>query len=248
MKDSWQSVVAQLDILRTTFHFVEEPGLWAQAVHSTVVLDWSEENVTNGAITSGQITSWISSVSFLQNDQFTKPPIRFRLFVDELGESTLVLVMHHAVYDGFSLGKLLKMVQDLYHDITPIPSPPFSKFIPDILYEETEGIEFWKPRIQNISPVNFPRDISIGSEGSWQSRKVTTIDTQAVDRTCRRLEITTQAIGQAAWSKVLMEHFDSKETVFGQVISGRSLPESEDVIGPILVSRATRFKDLKQEF
>ncbi|KAL0578432.1 Non-ribosomal peptide synthetase [Marasmius crinis-equi] len=230
LRAAWQSAVEQLDILRTSFHFVSSVGQWAQVVHSRSDFKWTSRNLT-GSLDDIR-SQFISSLSFKDETTFARPPVHFLHLMGS--ENYLIIVLHHALYDGIAIPKLFRRVRRLYRDLD-VPSPV--KFLPiadAILMQEKGGTKYWTSQLEGSRPCQIPRVSSTsGSEAAWRSSVSLNLSAGELRRFCRRYHVHPQCLGQAAWAKVLARKVGSPDVVFGQVISGRTLPDADDVIGPV---------------
>ena len=62
------------------------------------------------------------------------------------------------------------------------------------------------------------------------------IPKETIDRFCRRYEVSAQSVAQAASAKVLAISSKHLDVIYGQVVSGRTVARSENVVGPAFVS------------
>lgn len=224
-----------LDILRTTFHYISAIETWVQARHSTVGLDWAEYT----KLTVWSLQECIETVmeTLSPKDEFTfkKPPIHLRL-LREGSDAHLVLLMHHALYDGISVNKLLDSVQRVYLENAVSTSTQFFDILPHILLQQRFATTYWVQRLEHHCPTNFPRRIEPGVPRSIISTRVIALHRQDVSGFLNDAGVTLQSMAQAAWARYLAVLTSSDDVVFGHIVSGRSFDGAEDVIGPMLVS------------
>ncbi|OJT03537.1 Nonribosomal peptide synthetase 2 [Trametes pubescens] len=235
LREVWQKAVATFDILRTTFHFLSSPGVWAQAVHSTSMLHWSETASEEGANLTETLNPYLKVTD--EGEFFREPPVYFNLMKSTTPDAPdhLVLVLHHALYDGLSIANLLHWVEQLYLGIE-IPSPArYHELLPALLWQEKNGTDFWVSRLRGLNAAPIQRELS-GAESYTvhQLSLPVNIANDEVSQVCRSTEVTAQCLGQAAFAKLLAVMTRSPDVVFGRVISGRDVPGAEDVIGPML--------------
>ncbi|QRV86118.1 condensation domain protein [Ceratobasidium sp. AG-Ba] len=214
-------------ILRTSFVFASDCGRWAQATHSDFEFPWSSK-VFSSVPTA--LSEFISTLPFQETEDFARPPINLCHFTSG-NDNYLLVVLHHALYDGMSLPLLFDRVRSAYHHMDFGPSTSFHELVPQILLQERYGTAYWTNRLRGVTPFTFPRIDAAG--GAWRSSAMCDMELADIKRTCRRYQVNAQCLGQAAMAKVLSRISSQRDVVFGQVVSGRTLPGAENVIGPV---------------
>ncbi|KAG6845337.1 NRPS [Tephrocybe sp. NHM501043] len=242
LEKAWMQVIDMLDILRTSFHFSSELGLWVQAVHSTTTTRLSKDCFTTKEDYEHKLAAYITSIKPTKESDLLKPPIWLRAFVpsptSSEAASRLVFVMHHSLYDGLSVGALLDAVQSKYFHPTKtslMPAPQFHTLLRHILDQEEAGVLFWIQSLSGFHATALPlRAEKRHYPTSHVASETFSCDPALLDLALRRSAVTVQCIGQAVWGKLMVELSGSTDVVFGQTVSGRSIPDAEDVIGPVL--------------
>ncbi|CUA72232.1 hypothetical protein RSOLAG22IIIB_00897 [Rhizoctonia solani] len=228
LRSSWRQTIEDISTLRTSFVFSESAGRWAQVVHSKFELPWTSREFE---APSKALSEFISDLPLPDIHDFKRPPLYLCHFKADDCDYLLV-VLHHALYDGISLPLLFHRVQSIYHEDTP-PSPvSFHDLVPQILLQEHFGTSYWVRKLDGASASTFPR-ISTPSTGAWRASAECRVEPSEIQRTCRRYQVNIQCFGQAAMAKILSQLLQQNNVVFGQVISGRTLPGADEVIGPI---------------
>ena len=229
LKEAWKTSVKTLDILRTSFHFSVEIGRWVQVVHSSLDFKWTTEkrkSVENAA------KDFIRSLHFDAEDALHRPPVYLRHI--HCDGDYLIVVLHHALYDGISLPMLFNYVKMVY-----IGDPPsttqFHAFSRRITSLEPQATDYWVARLRGVHPRAFPR-VAPPSVDAWRASKTVDLSKETIDRFCRRYEVSAQSIAQASWAKVLAIYLKYLDVVYGQVVSGRTVTGSGEIIGPVFVS------------
>ncbi|KNC98875.1 amino acid adenylation domain-containing protein [Spizellomyces punctatus DAOM BR117] len=241
LQRAWMAVIDNNDILRTSFcHVGDSTATFAQIVHHSVKMRWTSRIVQSkeliAKVQKDHISTFGSSVFTAQD-----VPMSFVLF--ECGDiRSLVLSIHHALFDGWSLPLILQDVQTAYSSCgSDLPKrPPFSRMIPHLLGDKqpANSRNFWTDALSNVRPVAFPglSQTTVFTPGSHTvTRKVSTSLTE-VERLCRQAGTSIRAVGQATWSILLSAYLDTPDVTFGHVVSGRTLdvPGVAQVIGPCL--------------
>ncbi|KAG2157195.1 hypothetical protein DEU56DRAFT_8353 [Suillus clintonianus] len=236
LRRACQSIVTNFDILRTTFHYIIDLGKWAQVSHSDAPMVWIEILLQPGESLDAMIKTVTGSTSVSEQGTFT-PPLAFCLVEQQedagVKNYSLAIAMHHAIYDGISIGALLEEMERMYQAHSPTRLPQFYDVLPLILREERQSIPFWVEYLQDFHPVPLPRVESTQPSSVVCSRRLR-LDYHVLKTAASDAGVTLQCLGQAAWSKLVSSKVSSYDIMFGHVVSGRSFPGYEDVIGPML--------------
>ncbi|KAJ3856653.1 hypothetical protein EV368DRAFT_78489 [Lentinula lateritia] len=227
LRAAWYEAVQTLTILRTSFHFTPISGQWAQVTHSITDFKWSQS--TQDELGSAA-ADFITALAFDNEETFARPPVYFRHVSADM--EYLVVVLHHALYDGLSLPKLFHHVQQLYQSKPVDVSTPFNQVADTILVAESNGTAFWTRRLESVKPYHFMVQ-SRSFEEAWRASTTLDITTAEIQRFCRRYHVHPQTLGQATWAKILCMRGIRSDVIFGQVVSGRSLSGADNVIGPV---------------
>ena len=220
-----------LDILRTSFHFSVEVGRWAQVLHSSPDFKWTSEKRRS---INRAAKDFICSLRFDSEDAVHRPPVYLRHISSSLHENYLIVILHHALYDGISLPTLFDYVRAVYNGGSPSVSQfhPLARWITSL---EPRATDYWRSRLEGAHFWTFPRKVSSAVD-AWRASRVPGVSKEAIDRFCRRYGVSAQSVAQAAWAKVLATFSQHLDVVYGHVISGRTLAGSDKIIGPMFVS------------
>ncbi|KAF9493084.1 hypothetical protein BDN71DRAFT_1591331 [Pleurotus eryngii] len=250
LKAAWKRAVNALAILRTSFHFSADDGVWCQVTHSQEILDWSIDSFTTEIDYSNKVTALITSLNLIDELSFRRPPFFIRLYSSSSAphDNRLVLVMHHALYDGVSLAKLMETVASLYEDAETPTVVQFTDILPILKEHETSGTHFWVEKLRGFIkqdlPPKLPRAVNLPDTPHLIS-EVVKFDPSLLASVLSRLLITVQCIAQAALSRMLHSKLQNLDVLFGHVVSGRVIPDAEDVIGPLLNTIPCRIQMLE---
>ncbi|OBQ53890.1 non-ribosomal peptide synthetase [Streptomyces sp. H-KF8] len=100
LAEAVHDVTRRHEILRTTYR--DTDGHPAQTIHRRPTPDHAHRHVT-----AAQLPALIRQTTHHTFDLTREPPLRTRLYTDEHGHQTLVLLLHHIAADGWSLDRLL---------------------------------------------------------------------------------------------------------------------------------------------
>ncbi|KAL5394922.1 hypothetical protein PMIN02_004559 [Paraphaeosphaeria minitans] len=222
LKECWEHMIERHDILRTTFVAIDNAQhAFAQVVLKYMSVSWDQIGLsTDPRAYARKVLS-----DSLQSHQ---PPVRLAI----QGHGTLarlILCCHHALYDGLAIAILLHEVQDFYFE-RKLPAPvPYESYLQHMSYSDPEGaLQFWRAKLANFEPTYFPNLSSKLLQHSHMSSLVQQhiqIPLSVVTQHCRKTSTSLLALVQSAWAKLLHFILAGSDLCFGNVVSGRTLPE-----------------------
>ncbi|PQE24211.1 non-ribosomal peptide synthetase protein [Rutstroemia sp. NJR-2017a BVV2] len=181
------------------------------------------------------------------------PLSRYSIISDRSEDDTrhsFVWTLHHAVYDAWSLGLLLRQLEGEYKSLTKSFTNetdfesshfiPFNRFIQDIQrLDKANAVGFWKsePAADCSEPMHFPL---VENEYQPQPNAVIVKD---IELNCTtNSNIRTSNFSRTAWAITLSNYTNSTDVVFGEVLTGRtgSTIDSTRVAGPTLATVPVR--------
>ncbi|KAL5529265.1 hypothetical protein ACEPAG_5250 [Sanghuangporus baumii] len=238
LRGAWEKTIRYFSTLRTSFHFVENIGAWIQAVHSSYRLNWQEMKVPDGKSSLVLSEEFIRELDLSSERKLAEPPVFTRMLRPKTGASstcTLLLVLHHALYDGISVSRLSEVVRAFYRDERPAPPLQFVDLLGYFEYQELHGTDFWVRQLRGYKRPALRRKSGDGSlTVSVSSSADVTLSAIRMRKACQHFEVTVQCFGQAAFATALAKIYNRRDLVYGHVVSGRSVPHAEDVLGPMI--------------
>ncbi|KNC99503.1 amino acid adenylation domain-containing protein [Spizellomyces punctatus DAOM BR117] len=241
LQRAWEEVVELNEVLRTGFVPVGDvegaEWLFAQVVWKRRQLVWRNEE--SGEDVEETITNVLQTP--FPNLLSGRPPLSLT-YHNSPTNPYLILSIHHALYDGRSLRLILDQVRAHYHGDAIKDPPSFSWALERILAQSGQDVRaerMWKEVLDGFEPVAFP-DVS-GRGGVKEGGRTVIVRNvgvglEVVERACREMDTTLQALGMATWSKLLSTYTGTPDTAFGVVLSGRTdaTQSWNDIIGPCL--------------
>ncbi|PIL24012.1 non-ribosomal peptide synthetase [Ganoderma sinense ZZ0214-1] len=235
LRQAWEKTIASFDILRTSFHFLPGSGVWSQVVHSNAPMSWSQSQCDPGTNLTESLNPLLDLSD--ERDFFRRPPIFFHLLkaTSSSDAHRLVLVLHHALYDGLAIAKLFHAVEQLYFGSYLSVDTQYHQLLPNLLWQEENGTPFWTNNLRDLHHASLPRKATPPSEiSALQVSLPVPVTHEEMREASRDAEVTLQCIGQTAFAKLLAVITHRRDVIFGRVVSGRDLPGSEEVLGPML--------------
>lgn len=236
LRRSWQTVVDQSPILRTTFREIDNSDLdttYAQVVSKPGQLNWHDVQL------EGEIIP-LDALEELRREAIktaTKENM-FRLTMFRTAnEAYLVLSIAHALYDGWSLSLLHNDIQAAYYDRYS-PRTSYTDVLQDIL--NASGLEastFWQDYLSGYASHTFPRGQISNNQSErrvHRKERVSSISVATLKSLCKSQGVTIQTLGQTCWSLVLATYLRTLDVAFGVVLSGRDTQTTIEVLFPTM--------------
>ncbi|KAI1145425.1 hypothetical protein F4825DRAFT_474068 [Nemania diffusa] len=225
--DAWNATVAANTILRTRIIQSDSLGFLQVVVRDLVPWRTFDDEQAHEAhiknINMGLATQLID-FAFIQPKNHPQKGCKF------------YLTLHHALYDGGSLPRLLSQVQSAYNG-EAVCSPPFSRFIEYVLTAEGADV-FWKSEFEDLTAPIFP---ALPSPRYSPDPSTTLIHTMS-EIQHQSSDYTTSTIIRLAWAMVVSCYTDSEDVIHGVTVSGGSSPVEgiEDITGPTFATFPVR--------
>ncbi|KAL2840190.1 hypothetical protein BJY01DRAFT_250105 [Aspergillus pseudoustus] len=238
LKAALEEVIQRNDILRTSFHLIEELGEgWIGAVHSKIPLKWTEIDMLSG---TSVIAKVISLSSFDGPQSFEVPPLR-AVLVNQPEGKILVLVMHHSLYDGASLPFVFEDMARAYSGQSLVERPQFPDMVPYILEGQEQSCDFWTTKLCGYESAEVP-PLEAVSKRMLATEHRLDLDLTKITKACKDMEVTIQSVSLLSYAKVYAHLLGRRDIVFGQVLAGRTLnhPEADLTVGPLFNTVAQR--------
>jgi hypothetical protein len=156
---------------------------------------------------------------------------------------SLVWVASHAVVDGWSIGLFLQELATAYDrrstaDAEPW-APPQAHFAEFAAWQReqyetsrtTAMIDYWREQLQNLTPLAFPRNRTGTGQGGTQRFPIDAALVAAASTVAADLSATPFVVYLAAYYILLAIHSGNRDVCVGTVVSGRTQPRFERVIG-----------------
>ncbi|KAL8831390.1 MAG: hypothetical protein Q9191_000893 [Dirinaria sp. TL-2023a] len=234
-KAAWETAVGQMDILRTRI-IRSDTDVLLQAVLKQEHIKWHHAQNVEAAIQSQK-----------QLPERNGAPLMRLVIVDEknLGQDRFfVWSIHHSLYDGWSMPRMLQRVEEIYFDESPpVPKASYAQFIRYLSDTDSKACnEFWQSKFEGLQCSHFPT-ISALNAGQNNRSKLLSYTVQLPQRPAMS-SITLPTMIRAAWAILLSAHTGSDDVVFGETMTGRDIPIHGviDMVGPTLTTVPSRIR------
>ncbi len=248
LRAGFDAIVARHAVLRTRFR-VGEDGNASQYVDAEGQYDFRLVDVADRADGEAAATSWAQAFAAEPFDLRTGPLLR--VGVARLAERRhlLVVVMHHIVSDGWSVGVLLREFADGYRarvaggaaSSAPALSIQYADYAVWQRYwleagEQDRQLAYWRERLGGAQPVlalpaDHPRRADGACRLATEPVALSSAAIEAVRRVAREHDVTPFMLLLAAFGAVLHRHTGEADVRVGVPIANRSRLETEPLIG-----------------
>lgn len=240
LQKAWEAVIRTHPILRTSFVEVWDPKIpvsYAQIVHNEEMVDFQTVQLNRQPI-----DTIIELQRVRANDDLTGQPLVTLTAANDGDDRYLVLSIAHALYDGWSINLLHEDVSRSYLGRDCARPPPDAVLEQIIASSGERAFSFWRAMLSNCTPFTFPTgtDAEARSMMVYRAERSLSVCTDKAENFCRRHGVTMQALLVSCWSLVLASYAEKLDVVFGLVLSGRNVPESENVMFPTMNTVAMR--------
>ncbi|KAL4891454.1 hypothetical protein BDV59DRAFT_203622 [Aspergillus ambiguus] len=158
------------------------------------------------------------------------------------GKHHIVLSIHHALYDGWSMPLIIDRVNRAYRS-EPITSPsPFKSFIQWLgQNDHTANEAYWTEQLAGATSLQFP---VIPYKG-YQARADSLLEHYVrLPQTSSRSTTSIATAIRGAWAMLASQYTATSDVVFGETITGRNapVPAVEGIEGPMITTIPVRVR------
>lgn len=243
---SLQSIVARHEALRTGF--VESDGRPALRIQDELVFQLQERDLRGAAQPAEKSLTAELQKEAASGFSVDEPPLlRATLLQYEEQEFVLLIVMHHIIADGWSLGVLVRELADFYehhHAGSASRLPPlefqhadYAAWQRKCLAENRLGgaEEYWKKQLAGAERLNLTTDFPRGTAPNFEGGTVQSAMGSELSRRLKdlaRRENVTLFMALLAGTQMLFSRRNGQtDVVVGTSVAGRNQHGTEDLIG-----------------
>ncbi|KAM5447569.1 NRPS cluster protein [Microsporum canis] len=241
LKEAWESTMERNEMLRTGFCDVKDDTFpFAMIIYSPGVMElpWHECPSTDESFVEASCEYQLDGRTMLS--QLHRPA--WFLTIRHGKDSTLMqLSAHHALYDAHSMNLMLSEVIKLYERSTlppPIPVSPILGFMIE-KFQSLEAEAYWEEIGPTFNATKFPdmNPVHVKMNDIQFLSRDCSYPMEKLQIGCRELGVTLQAVGQAAWARILSSYLGESNVTYGLVLSGRNISEqAQDTAFPCLTT------------
>ncbi|CAA9959381.1 Nonribosomal peptide synthetase 3 [Pyrenophora teres f. maculata] len=244
-----QSVLElRADVDEDTFRAAWQHVAWSTAALRTRMVQHSELDLLQVVV--AEDIQWIEVKDleeYLREDKTVSmglgdPLVRYALVKEPCGGNRwFVWTIHHALYDGWSLPRILHAVQQVYSGGMLEKQPGFNAFIQYLDQQDQEAATlYWQTTLAGCEAVLFPPLPSMVAQPAAE----TTVEYQCTPLLQSATDITTSTLIRAAWAIVASRYTSSDDVVFGTTVTGRNTPvvDIDKLVGPTIATVPVRVR------
>ncbi|KAI1506851.1 hypothetical protein Ptr86124_014210, partial [Pyrenophora tritici-repentis] len=231
LRAAWEQVVKQSMMLRTRIVQHSRLGLLQVVVAGDI--QWMEADHLGTYLAEDKAAS-MQPGDCLARYAFVKER--------DGGRRWFVWTMHHALYDGWSLPRILGAVEKAYNGGVLEERPGFNAFVQYLSQQDQEATtNYWQTTLAGCEATMFPPlPPSIHQP----------VANAMLEHQCPPLprtmasDTTTSTLIRAAWAIVAGNYTSSDDVVFGATVTGRNAPVAgiEDIVGPAIATVPVRVR------
>nr|WP_191909864.1 non-ribosomal peptide synthetase [Microbispora cellulosiformans] len=229
--------------LRTTLR--EENEELVQVVSAEPVAELEEVTVSDWAAVLDEVASRPLDIA-------AGPLMRAVLVRVSEEEHVLLLSLHHLICDGWSLDLLLREITGHYARLAEdpagdqAPSPAPVQFADVALWEQPvtdEDVEFWREHLAGARTLDLPTDKPRPPYQTHRGDAVPlSLPAEAVAAVTRATGASTFSVVATALGVLLAKLSGQDDVTIGFAASGRTRPETTDVIGMLVTTLPLRMR------
>ncbi|KAK4182027.1 hypothetical protein QBC35DRAFT_550809, partial [Podospora australis] len=228
LRAAWEHVARSTAILRTRIVQHSKLGLLQAVITGDIKWDEGEE--------LEEYLEKDKSVSMGLGDPLTRYAIVKGM---REGKRWLVWTIHHTLYDGWSIPRIVDAVTEAYNGVALRKQPGYHAFIKYLgRLDHDATTAYWKSSLAGCEAPPFP-PLPLGVQ---QPVADATLDLRSPVLSTGPSDTTTSTLVRAAWAIVAGRYTSSDDVVFGATMTGRNapIPGIEDMIGPTIATVPVR--------
>ncbi len=241
LEQTFNEIVRRHEALRTTFVMVE--GQPVQAIAPTLTLSIPVIDLRNlpEAEQDNQVRRLTTEEAQRSFNLSKDPLLRVTLLRLDESEYVLLLILHHIVSDGWSMGVLIREIAVLYAAISsekPFPLPPLPIQYADFAHWQREWLQgevletqltYWRQQLDGISvlnlPTNQPRPAVQTYRGATQLLQLPKSLSLALEALSQQEGVTLFMSLLAAFQTLLYRYTQQEDIAVGSAIANRNRSE-----------------------
>ncbi|KAL0943050.1 peptide synthetase [Colletotrichum truncatum] len=238
IQEAWDTLFSDHEMLRTGFLPTQHrDASFAMVQYSAADLSLPLA-VHHGTPGSFNVTKWKLDTAQRVLHSLQLPPWAVALEDIESGIEMHV-IMHHALYDAYSLHLILQDLASHLAGKKVNQHPPVEKALSKILQaslNNADSQEFWKQKSAEVVVNRFPTLTPLSEKyPELASRtKLASISFDGLAERAKQANVPIQALLEATWTRVLSAYLGEEDVVFGVVLSGRIDDETESAVFPCI--------------
>jgi amino acid adenylation domain-containing protein len=248
LQKALDEIIQRHEVLRTVFKTVDGKAFAELISFDTIKIEKIELDVKNVDDGEKQARSWVRENAPALFDLEQGPLLRAYLFNIGPSENLFVLIMHHIISDGWSMGvwmEELTVIYDALESQKEIPLPGLSIQYSDYAVWHKKWLEqvdikgqeaYWKNKLSGKLPVmelpsDFPRPAEAKYSGSAKFFSIPANLTRELKDLGKKQETSLYNLMLSTLMVFLYKHSGQNDMIIGVPYANRELVELEKLIG-----------------
>ncbi len=248
LEEALNAIVARHEILRTNLAVVDGSPVQRILPSMKMLLSIADLSDIPNDVSEARVRQLALEEARQPFDLAGDPLVRARLLRVNEQDHFLILNIHHAVLDGWSMGTLFQELGNLYEVFSegqPVALPPLPVQFADYAVWQRETIQgdvlaaqldYWKRQLGDHLPaLNVPADYARPAtqsfRGARQAMLLSEELTRALKQLSRREGVTLFMTLLAAFNILLSRYSGQDDVIIGSTVAGRSRSEIQRLIG-----------------
>jgi amino acid adenylation domain-containing protein len=233
LRAACESLVERHEIYRTVY--VRQGPATLQVVLRQIPLPFSEMRYDEGQDLA-MVCEAVCRGDSKHGVPLGQVPTKFTLFSHSKDPHYHILAfrLSHAQCDGYSLATVFRDLSALYEGTPLDPVTNYSAYIQHLASQSAARAHaFWSHTLRDSPPPTRLQHLSLGAEPKDRTAETLIGLTEEIPLPKLPPTITTATLMKAATALLLMRLTNERDLVFGQVVSGRSIPLAgvESILG-----------------
>ncbi|KAK1471106.1 amino acid adenylation domain-containing protein [Colletotrichum cuscutae] len=240
LQKAWTALLDHHEILRTGFISTQHRDASFAMVQIPSTRCHLRLTVYNNAPESFSVTKWKLDTAHEILSSMKQPPWALALESATSGV-TMHLIIHHALYDAYSLQLLLRDLSSYISGRPMVQHLSIENGLSEILQaslDTSEAETFWKQKTAQVVVNRFPTltPLTEKSPESMVVKRFSSVDFTQLSANAKRLGVSIQGVLQATWTRILSAYLGEEDVVFGIVLSGRLSDETKNIVLPCITT------------
>ncbi|MEB3358049.1 MAG: amino acid adenylation domain-containing protein [Synechococcales bacterium] len=231
LRQAWQQLVEQNDVLRTCFVWQRTQTL--QVVLKQVDLPWYHHDWQHipEEEQQQQLREWLQQDQQTVFDTAKAPLMRFTLITLGQHHHQFIWTYHHALLDGWSLSMLMQDLLANYQaggQPRPHPRRPYQTYVAWLQQQNQETVEtYWRQKLSGfntLTPLPLQDRENTPASDFYEYEHLLSVGlTEELQVWVRQQRISLATLIYGVWGILLSRYSDESDVVFGITVSGRDI-------------------------
>ncbi|PUE28100.1 non-ribosomal peptide synthetase [Limnohabitans sp. Jir72] len=251
LEQALSMLVQRHEVLQGRISLVNDIPVQSKANSDTVQVLLPVQDLRENLDPDSRLNACINEIGSHVFDLTLEAPLRMHLLRQSDQKWTLLLNVHHLVFDGWSLGILMKELDFLYNALLLKKSNPLPE-LPELPIQYVDfaawdrarleeprvqtHLAYWQKQLQGVSPyldlpTDHPRPVRPTQRGGSVEFTLDVSTTQTVRNFASQEGATLFMVLLGIWAALLSRYSAQKDFVIGSQMANRPHPDVENLIG-----------------